>query len=430
LKRLFGYSLILFISFSTLINAQEPLDGIAAVIGDEIILKSEIAAYTAMRLNSLGSTEKDSLKSDKMSKKFLEEMIDGKVLLAHAKKDTTISLSESEVDAALSNQINTLLRQNNLTIDALETELKRQQGMTLSKFKTEMRKALKEQLLKQKVQQNYLFGLKVNRKDVEAFFKEYKDSLPQVGESVLLKKFSIAINPDDSIRQLAYEKILSIKQRLSNGEDFSELAKKYSESPEASEGGNLGFISKGSLSELTFEEKAFSLQPGQISEPFESRLGFHIINVIEKRDQKVNIRQIFVKVAPPEEVTKKVYDRLDSIRTNCKSSAEFSSIVAKSSEDPVSRNNKGSIGWISLLEMPANLRDAIDTLKAGMISKPVKDDNVLSIYYVDDRVEKRALSIENDFALLSEKTKDILAQKKLIDLVKRWKEDLFIDIRL
>jgi peptidyl-prolyl cis-trans isomerase SurA len=430
LKRLFGYSFIFLISLSPFVDAQEPLDGIAAVIGDEIILKSEIAAYTAMRLNSLGSLEKDSLKSDKMSKKFLEEMIDGKVLLAHAKKDTTISLSESEVDAALNNQINSLLRQNNLTMDALETELKRQQGMTLSKFKTEMRKALKEQLLKQKVQQNYLFALKVNRKDVEAFFKEYKDSLPQVGESVLLKKFSLTINVGDSIRQLAYEKILSIKQRLSNGEDFSELAKKYSESPEASEGGNLGFISKGSLSELTFEEKAFSLQPGQISEPFESRLGFHIINVIEKRDQKVNIRQIFVKVAPPEDVTKKVYDRLDSIRTNCKSSAEFSSLVAKSSEDPVSKNNKGNIGWISLLEMPANLRDAIDTLKQGMISKPVKDDNVLSVYYVDDRVEKRALSIDNDFALLSEKTKDILAQKKLIDLVKRWKEDLFIDIRL
>ncbi len=415
------------LSFTALINAQEPLDGIAAIIGDEIILNSEITAYTAMRLSSLGS---DSANSEKMKKQFIQEMIDGKVLLAHAKKDSTISLSDNEVEAALNNHINSLLRQNNLTIDALETELKRQQGISLSKFKAELRKAIKEQLLKQKVQQNYLYSLKVNRKDVEAFFKEYKDSLPQVGESLLLKKLSLTISPGDSIRQAAYEKIVSIKQKLINGEDFSEVAKKYSESPDAAEGGNLGFISKGSLSELSFEEKAFSLQPGQISEPFQTRLGFHILNVIERRDQKVNIRQIFVKVAPPEDVIKKVYDRLDSIRNNCKSSADFSTLVSKISEDPVSRNNKGKIGWLSLLEMPANLRDAVDTLKPGMISKAISDENTVSIYYVEDRVQNRSLSLENDYALLSEKAKDILAQKKLIDLVNKWKEDLYINIKM
>lgn len=419
---------ILFI-FSAFINAQEPLDGVAAIIGDEIILKSEINAYTAMRLNSLGA---DSTNAAKMKKQFIEEMIDGKVLLAHAKKDSTISLSDNEVEAALTNHINSLLRQNNLTMDALESELKRQQGVSLSKFKAELRKAIKEQLLKQKVQQNYLFSLKVNRKDVEAFYNEYKDSLPKVGESLLLKKLSLTITPGDSIRQAAFEKITSIRQKLTNGEDFSEVAKKYSESPDAAEGGNLGFISKGSLSELTFEEKAFSLQPGQISEPFQTRLGFHILNVIEKRDQKVNIRQIFVKVAPPEDVVKKVYDRLDSIRNNCKSSADFSSLVVKISADPVSRNNQGNIGWLSLLEMPANIRDAIDTLKPGMISKTVSDENEnsVSIYYIVDRVQNRSLSLENDYALLSEKAKDILAQKKLVELVNKWKEDLYINIKM
>lgn len=426
--KLLSYTTFSFLlTFFAFTNAQESLDGIAAIIGDEIILKSEINAYTAMRLSSLGT---DSTSSEKMKKQFIQEMIDGKVLLAHAKKDSTISLSDNEVEAALNNHINSLLRQNNLTMDALETELKRQQGVTLSKFKAELRKAIKEQLLKQKVQQNYLFSLKVNRKDVEAFFKEYKDSLPQIGESLLLKKLSLTITPGDSIRQAAYEKIVSIKQKLTNGEDFSEVAKKYSESPDAAEGGSLGFISKGSLSELVFEEKAFSLQPGQISEPFQTRLGFHILNVLERRDQKVNIRQIFVKVAPPEDVIKKVYDRLDSIRNNCKSSADFSTLVSKISADPVSRSNKGNIGWLSLLEMPANLRDAIDTLKAGMISKTVSDDNTVSIYYVEDRVQNRSLSLENDYALLSEKAKDILAQKKLVDLVNKWKEDLYINIKM
>jgi phosphoribosyl-ATP pyrophosphohydrolase len=113
-----------FFSLALFVNAQESLDGIAAVIGDEIILKSEISAYSAMRLNSIGTYDKDSASLEKINKKFLEEMIDGKVLLAHAKKDTSILLTENEVEQALSGHINSLLRQNNLTMDALETELK------------------------------------------------------------------------------------------------------------------------------------------------------------------------------------------------------------------------------------------------------------------------------------------------------------------
>jgi len=422
-------SALMFVFFSSTAFTQERLDGVVAVIGNEIILQSELDAYSLLRMEGMG-LNKDSSDISQLQKNFLNELVDGKVLLAYAKKDTTIIVTEPEVDQMLNNHISMLLKQNNLTLDQLDAELKRQQGLTLSKFKSQARKAIKEQLYKQKIQQSYLSFIKVNRKDVESFYKQYADSLPKAGESVLLSKISMKVASSNSKRQEAYEKIRTVKQKLDKGEDFAELAKKYSESPEGTNGGDLGFVAKGSLNELAFEEKAFNLAQGQISEPFETRLGFHIINVLDKHDQKVHIRQIFVKIEPDEQQIKLVNSTLDSLRVNCKTKDDFSKAVQKFSSDLESKNRNGSIGWISLLELPAAVRIAVDTLPSGSVTRIVNEENMYSIYRIDDRVKQRALNLENDYGILSEKARDIMAQKKLIDLVSQWKQELFIDIRL
>ncbi len=429
---MFRYLVLLLLLLSSLAIsslAEEKIDGIVAVVGDEAILLSELDAYTMLRLNSLG-LRKDSVDLKKYREQFLDELIDGKVLLAYGKKDTTISVSDDEVEQATNNHIAMLLNQNNLTLDSLEVELQRQQGITLAKFKADARKAIREQLLKQKVQQTYLFGIKITKKDVELFYKEYIDSLPKMGESVLLSKLSISITPSESIRQNAFDKIKSLKQRLDNGADFTELAKQFSEGPEASEGGDLGFIAKGTLSELAFEEKAFNLSQGQTSEPFETRFGFHIINVIEKRDQKVHIRQIFIKVEPPKEEIERITRTLDSIRTNCSTEKAFAEAVKKFSQDPVSKKSNGHLKWTSLLELPSEIKAAIDSLPEGAISRPVQTDKTIAIYRVEKRVSERTLTIKDDYLILEKKASDIFSQKKMIALVSKWRKDIFIDKRL
>lgn len=419
----------LLLTLSIVLSAESRLDGIAAVIGDEIILQSEIDAYSIMRLNGLG-LNKDSVDIAPLRKGFLNELIDGKVLLAHAKQDSTISITDQEVENALNNHITMLLQQNNMTMDSLDSVLRREQNISLVKFKSEARKAIREQLLKQKVHQSYLYSIKISRKDVEQFYNQYKDSLPVAGESVCLSKLSIKVSPHDSVRQAAFAKIKSIKQRLDNGADFAEMAKMFSESPEGKDGGDLGFIGKGSLGELVFEEKAFSLTPGQISEPFETRLGFHILNALAKKDQNVHLRQIYIKVAPTEKQIQTVTSRLDSIRTNCNSKDAFEKSVKTYSDDAATKSKNGSLGWMSLLELPAAVRTAIDTSGSGFITIPLQEDNFWSIYRVDDRVKNRSLTLEHDYLILAEKAKDILAQKKLIDLVSEWRKQIFLDIRI
>jgi peptidyl-prolyl cis-trans isomerase SurA len=334
------------------------------------------------------------------------------------------------VESALDNHINAILQQNGITADSLEVLLQKEQGLTFAKFKAETRAAIREQLFKQKIQRQYLSAIKVSRRDVESFYARYRDSLPKAGESVLLSKIAVTIAPPPAVRQAAWEKISSIKQHLASGADFAATAKKYSESPEAAMGGDIGFIAKGSLSEVSFEEKAFSLTVGQTSDPFETKLGFHIVNVLEKQDQKVHIRQIFIKVAPPPDLVKKATLLLDSVRMHCKSPADFIAAVRNFSTDKPTRVRDGLLGWKSLVDCSDALKSAIDTLKAGGITQVVNDGNDLAVFRVNDRVAERTLTLEDDWPLLAEKTKDILAQKKLIDLVARWRHQVYINIRI
>ncbi|MBN1127897.1 MAG: peptidylprolyl isomerase [Chitinispirillaceae bacterium] len=418
----------LFSSFS-LSSSQPRLDGIAAVVGDEHILLSEVDAYTALRLKGEG------LKPDpddivKYRKQYLHELIDGKVLLAHAKNDTTVQVTGEEVDRALDSHIASILQQNKLSLDSLELLLQREQGISLAKFKAESRSAIREQLLKQKVHRQYLSSIKVSRRDVEEFYKTYKDSLPLTGESVLLSKLAIEIAPQASVRQAAYEKILSIKQRLDAGADFAEMAKQHSESPDAASGGDLGFIEKGSLTLLAFEQKAFSLPVGQTSDPFQTQLGFHLVNVVARENQKVHVRQILVSVAASPEQMKKTSALLDSVRLSCRSDSDFAAAVKKYSTDRLSKVRGGRLGWKSLLDLPGQVRGAIDTLQKGGISAVINDTREMVLYRVDDRVAKRRLTLDDDWQLLADKAKDIQAQKKLVELVNRWRRQVYISIKI
>ena len=144
----------------------------------------------------------------------------------------------------------------------------------------------------------------------------------------------------------------------------------------------------------------------------------------------MHVRQIFIKVAPPEEQVKKMTTLLDSVRANSKSEPDFAAAVQRYSADNISKVNKGRMGWKAVLELPAPLRAAIDTLQAGAITPVINDNKELVVFRIDDRVKARTLTLEDDWQLLADKAKDILAQKKLIDLVSRWRHQVYISVRI
>jgi peptidyl-prolyl cis-trans isomerase SurA len=409
--------------------AADRLDGIAAVVGDSAILLSELDAYIMARQSSAGE-KPDTTGFKRLRKQYLGDLIDGKVLIVHAAKDSLIVVKETEVDQAVSGHIAQILAQNSMTMDVLERELRDKYGMGVTKFRAQLRGQVQEQLIKQKVSQLYVGQIAATKNDVLAFYRDYKDSLPTIGESVLLSKLSVKLTPPDSLRQAAYARITGIKRRIDKGENFGAVAKQFSEDPSAADSGDLGFIAKGTLSELKFEEAAFSLGVGQTSDVFETRLGFHIVTVVAKKDQMVHVRQIFVQVTPPEAAVGRTMARLDSVKAAAHSSDDFSSAVRLLSTDRESKAHGGRMGWVPLFSLPEALRAVLDSLPAGGISSPLRDGNEITLYRLDDRKKNRQLTMEDDYELLADKTREIMAQKKLIDLVRKWRREIYVDIRL
>jgi len=415
--------------FSSDSKNSQRLDGIAAVVGDSIILISELEGYLFLKINQEG-LKPDSLEMKGLREKLLNELIDGKVLLVHAEKDTAIKVTNDDVEGEVNHRITMILEQNGLTMKQLEDVLQQQQNISLTKFRKELSQQIKQELLQQKVQQLYVSSDRINKSDVQLFYNEYKDSLPDAGKSILLSKIVINLKPSDVVRQKAFAKISSIKEMLNNGDDFGEIAKLHSDGFTAANGGDLGFISKGTLSELAFEEKIFSLKPGETSEPFETRLGFHIVNILERRDQQVKVREIFVKTVPPENDIKKTVALLDSIRSKCKSEKDFSEAVQKFSTDDASKNRNGLMQWQSLSSIDTKIVKSFDTLTAGNLSSVIQDNSIMTLYRIADIKESRKLNLTDDWSEIEQIASRVFTQKKLKELVMKWKKNTYIDKKL
>ncbi len=419
----------LFAAAFVLHAEPQHLDGISAVVGDSIILQSEVSSFVAMRAAQSGSPKPDALEARLLRKQAIQDIVDSKIMLVHAESDTNINLSTGDLEKDVDTRLNYILSSNHLTMSQLDSVLQKDQGMNLARFRKEIREQARQESLKQKVIQQYVEPTPLARSEVEAFFAQYKDSMPPAGASIRLSVITLTNSSGDSIRECAWAKISKAKTELDEGADFAATAKKYSEDPTAAGGGDLGFIAKGSLGDIRLEEEMFSQKPGKYSDPFETKTGFHIVKSEERREQMVHARQIFVSTAPPETTFSVAIARLDSIKKSCADSTSFVAAAKKFSTDAATRSRGGKMHWLTSATVPAEVHSAFDTLVVGQISKPVRSDRKISIYRIDAIVDNRPLTIEDDYGNIAQMAQNIDSQKRLTKLIERWRKETFVEIR-
>lgn len=403
------------------------VDAIAAVVGDSVILKSDVNEFVEMKIQATGESA-DALIRNMLYDEALDEMIDGLVLLVHSENDTNITISKMEINDKVNQRIESILQQNHLTMDQLAQALKKEQNMTIDEFKAKLYTQIQNEYVKQKVMQFYLVGTDLSREEVKEFYNEYKDSLPKIGESVRLQKLLISLKSDSASLQNGYQKILDIRDQIvESGEDFSELAKKYSDGPNAKNGGDLGYISKGTLSIIPLEQAAFTLQPGEVSNPIRTKLGWHLIEVIDRETNKVHIKHILISVKPDEKEVKMIDSLFTSIQETKPDSAQFAEIVKEYSTLPMLKAYGGVLDWQRVSTLKPNIKSAFASISTvGSFSKPITIDNDKIIFRIDDYTKNRELNLTNDYTVISNYAKNQLMQKKLADLVKKWRNEVFI----
>ncbi len=417
---------IFLVLLSGIVYGQQLVDGIAAIVGKEVILKSEVEQYVqSYVLQNKINVMSDPEKYKALQKDVLDRLIEQKILLTKADEDT-ITATEREIDRYLEEQIRTMIARV-----GSEAQLEAAFQSPMKKIRRDLRAETENRLKIETLRRTKFQGVKVSRREVEEFYKVYKDSLPGMNETVDISHILKQIKPGGSSQEKALEKIMQIKEKVDAGEDFNKLAIEFSEDPATSiRGGDLGFIKRGDLV-TEYEEVAFALEPGQVSDVVQTQFGYHIIKMIEKRGEKVQTAHILIQLKPTAEDEDRVIEDLKSIRDKILNGENFENLAMSESDDENVESDKGDLGvWeVEKLAIP-QFKNIVRKLKIGEISEPFKTDYGYHIVRLNSHEEPRSLSLEKDWEQIENMALNYKIDKEYKQWIKSLRNDIPIDYKL
>lgn len=275
----------------------EFVDRIAAVVGDSIVTFSQVTE----RLFQLGpqNLPTDSAALEELRGQVLQTLINEQLLLQAALKDTLITVDDERMDQIVEEELNSRT-QSMGGQTALQRALT-EQGFTLPSY----REFLKAEARKQNLQQQYLARRAANRRppvvdesEMREFYDAQEAGLPDRPATITFANVVLDVQPSDSAKEAARLQAEDLLAQIESGEDFQALAKQYSEDPGSSQsGGDLGWFRRGSGFVKEFEDAAFRLLPGQVSQPVETQFGYHLILIERVRGPERKARHILIRPA-------------------------------------------------------------------------------------------------------------------------------------
>ena len=421
-----------FISFFILVLALsvlagEVLDGIAATVDDRIILISEVESQMELMAMEYGRAFDDSAQADSLRGEILNQMIDDKLILIEAEKDTMIKVTNEQIEEALTNHINRIKSQFP-SEQAFLTQLSAE-GLTLRELKTRYRDEVKNQLYKEMLLNKHLNKAHVSTGEVREFYNEYVDSLPTRPAGVHLAHILIATTPSQETKDSIYAFAETILNKINAGEDFALLAKNFSDDGTAPDGGDLGWFGRGDMV-IEFEETAFGLTPGQVSDIIETQYGYHIIKCTDKKGDQIKASHILFMFQPTEADIQVSKNLADSLYQALLDGASFDTLAMEYSSDETSAEQGGDLGWYAAADLSQEYKDAIAGLEIGQFSQPVLSAYGYHILKVLERKDSQRLDYEDDYADIEAIAKRYKAQKELQSWLEEIRDKYYIEIKL
>lgn len=411
---------IFLLSFQ--INAQlqkgQLIDGIAAVIGDEIILESDIEEqenYTKQQ--GISTTNRCE---------FVESLLNNKILIYHAKKDTLIPNRSKEIKAQVSQKYEQILSQfpsEKAMLDAYKFKTAYDMKSTIEKIDSD----------------NYYGQSKYSRitektditpNEVTDFYNTYKYQLPEVKDEIILSQIVMYPKLTETHKEEIINKLKKIKQDILNGESFELQARIYSEDEgSASNGGLYQNIAKGRMVKA-FEATALNLQEGEISDPIETEYGYHIIQLIKKKGKIYDARHILIKSTPNAEEIAETKKELENIKQQIlEGKLTFKEAAYKYSDDKQTKFNAGIITGndgstkIEKMELPANIAYQIAGYNKGDLTEIFENElnrkKAIAILKIEDTIPSHQLDLATDY----ERVKNLALNKKKNELVEKWMKE-------
>ena len=417
---------ILFILTISSVSAQEIVDQIVAIVDEEVILKSELEFQVAMFASQRNLNADDP----KIKEELLNKLIEDKLLYAQAVLDT-VEVSDDDVNNQLDQVIAYYTNQYG-SKERLETAY----GMSTEKIRREMKEDTRKNLMAEMLKGQKFGQVDVTRREVKEFFEVYQDSLGLISE-----KFQIAhifINPksNDKLKLKSKQFAQTLRDSIIKGANFAELAKKNSDDPgSAAGGGDLGFVKRG-VFYPEFESAAFKLKSGELSKVIESPVGYHIIELLEKRGESIHCRHILVKPKIDDASDLKAIEKLSEIRDSInKNINTFGYYAAKYSDDKETAKFKGVLGTFEVGQLEKSMLDQVYKLEEGEIGFPKRlevggKDYGFHIIKLLKRIPEHKADLVKDYDEIKKITEFKKREKLFKDWVKEIKENIYWETRI
>ena len=403
---------------------SKTVDGVAAVVGSDIILKSDIEEqYDVFNRQNFG---------DKITYcEVFEELLFQRLLIHHAEIDS-VTVGEDEVESNMDRRIQQLIGQM-----GDQKKLEEFYGKSVPEIKEEMRILIRDQLTAQRMQMTVVEGIEVTPSEVREFYNTLpQDSIPLISEEVELSQIVKYPEVSKEAKEEVIEKLKGLKERIENGTSFSSMAILYSEDPGSNKkGGEYKGIQRGVFVK-EFEAIAFNLKKGEISDPFKTEFGYHIVQLLEKRGEELDLRHILIKPKLTQENLQEAKNYLDSVAASIdRGEITFEEAARRFSEDEQTKFNEGQMSnfqsgdnKFEVSQLDRGLFTLIGSLEVGEISEPsfyqTQDQReAFRIVRLDNKYEPHKANLELDFTRI----KGFALQNKQNRIVEEWKEEKLLE---
>lgn len=400
------------------------LDGIAAVVGDYVILESDIDK-TLIDLRNQGASTEDVTRCGLLGK-LMEDR-----LYAHQAVQDSLLVSDDMVNAQSDRQIQQLTQQ----IGSVEKMLSYYKKPDMESFREELFEINKLRMLSEKMQGKIVEEIEVTPEEVRQFFNKIpEDERPVFGAELEIAQIVKQPEAPEEEKQKVINQLKEIRQDvLENDASFNVKAILYSQDPGSKSKGGFYSMTKETPFVKEFKDVAFSLREGEISEPFETSFGYHIIYIEKIRGQELDLRHILMTPEIPQSAIDKATKELDSIRqqvlegkyTFAEAALNFSDEKETKFDGGLLRNPVNFDSRFELTKMDPTLYNQVRNLKDGEISRPIREDDQrggapkFKIMKISNRYDEH----EADFAKDYMKIQELALREKQFNAIKEWMEE-------
>lgn len=426
MKRLF---LMVVMAISLQIQAQEKvkIDGVATVVGDNIVLDSEIDAFKQELIQQSGG------QIEITDCEMLEQIMNRKLLAHHAVIDSVI-VNEGEIQQQVQRKTDYFTQQ----LGSPEKMLELYGFDNMKELRDELYRVEKEGLLIQKMQQELTADIDITPEEVKRYFNSLKDedNLPEIGAEIELSQIVLNVEPTPEEVQKTIDRLNEIKKEVEDGGNFKMKAILYSDDPGVTQNNGFYTIERTSPFVKEFKEAAFSMEEGEISQPFKSDFGYHILMVDKIKGKQRDVYHILMQPKADDNAAENVRDSLTSLRRRIlKLEITFEDAVIRYSQDKDTRLSGGVLmnpvsgdTHFDLTRMDPELYSKVSNLKEGEISDVFSDQTrqgkkMFKILLLKSKTDAHTADLVQDYVKIME----LALQKKKTESIEKWSDDKIKD---